>query len=261
MHHGWVAVAGLGAAGLLACGASGVTFSGKTQPRVIDSARVQVGDRPPAGQRPLGRLAAECTPVRAEERLDGVRLSDLSCSRDFLMAALKERAAGVGGAFLIEPRCGARGKSETAALSCSAEVWGPAGGAALAPPAEAPRALNVDPLAPAVPGAPPLGRVAEAWRVRVDFWPAPGLETGAAVRPAEIAEYAYHRVGHVRLGDLRARCEADCSLESLRIALRAAAGSVGATSLVGVRCIQQEQAPSCIASASRLASEPAGEVR
>lgn len=257
----WVALAGLGAAGLLACGAGGVSFSGKGQPRVVDTAQIGVGDRAPAGQRRLGRLAADCAPVDAREGLDGARLSDLTCSRPFLMAALKERAAAAGGAFLVGPRCDARGKSADAALRCSAEVWGPVEVASFVPPPAAPRAVNVDPRAPAVPGAPPLGLVAEAWRVRVDFWPAPGQQGRPAVDPAEVAEIDFERVGQVTLGDLRAHCDSDCSLESVRVALRAAAGKIGATSLVRVRCIEEEATPSCVASASWLASygEPPGE--
>jgi hypothetical protein len=262
MLQRWVAAIGLGAVGLLACGAGGVSFSGKGQPRVVETAQVGVGDRAPAGQRRLGRLAADCTPVEAGEGLEGARLSDLTCSRAFLMAALKERAAAAGGAFLVEPRCVATGKSPDAALRCSAEVWGPVEVAGFVPPTEARRAVNVDPRAPAVPGAPPLGRVAEAWRVRVDFWPGPGQQSRPLVDPADVAEVDFPRVGQVTLGDLRSRCDSDCSLESVRVALRAAAGRIGATSLVGVRCIEQEGTPSCVASASLLASngEPPGEV-
>lgn len=262
MLHRWVAAFGLSAGGLLACGAGGVTFSGKGQPQVVETAQVGVGDRAPAGQRRLGRLMADCSPVEAAEGLDGARLSDLTCSRAFLMAALKERAAAAGGAFLVEPRCVARNKAPDAPLRCSAEVWGPVEVARFVPPTEAPRAVNVDPRAPAVPGAPPLGLVAEAWRVRVDFWPAAGGQGRPAVDPAEVAELDFQRVGQVMLGDLRAHCDADCSLGSVRVALRAAAGRIGATSLVGVRCIEEEGVPSCVASASLLAySEPPGEVR
>lgn len=261
MLHRWVAITGLFAGGLVGCGAGGVSFSGKGQPRVVDSAQIGVGDRAPAGQRRLGRLAADCTPLEAAEGLDGARLSDLTCSRSLLMAALKERAAAAGGVFLIEPRCVARGKSRDAALRCSAEVWGPVEIGSFVSPTEAPRAVNVDPRAPAVPGAPPLGRVAEAWRVRVDFWPAPGQQRHPAVDPAEVAEIDFARVGQVMLGDLRAHCDADCSMESVRVALRAAAGRIGATSLVDVRCIEEEATPSCVAGVSLLASygEPPGE--
>jgi hypothetical protein len=261
MRHRRVAGIGLCVAGLVGCAAGGVSFSGKGQPQVVDSRQIGVGDRAPDGQRRLGRLAADCTPVEATEGLDGARLSDLTCSQPFLMAALKERAASAGGAFLVEPRCVGRGKSPDAALRCSAEVWGPVEVASFVAPEDEPRAVNVDPRAPAVPGAPPLGRVAEAWRVRVDFWPTPGQQGRPAVDPAEVAEIDFERVGQVTLGDLRAHCDADCSLESVRVALRAAAGRIGATSLVGVRCIEEEGAPSCVASVTLLASngEPRGE--
>lgn len=263
MRHRWVAVVGLAPAGFLACGASGVTFSGKRQAPVVDTVQVGLGDRAPAGQRRLGRLAAECTPVDAGEGLDGVRLSDLSCSRAFLMAALKERAASVGGTFLAELQCVARGKSADAALRCSADVFGPVDVESFVAPAAKLPAVNVDPRAPAASGAPPLGLVHEAWRIRVDFWPSPGQAPRGAVRPEDVAEIDSPRVGQVPLGDLRAHCDADCSLDSVRTALRAAAGRLGATSLVGVRCIEEEAAPSCVASVSQLASygEAPGEAR
>jgi hypothetical protein len=100
----------------------------------------------------------------------------------------------------------------------------------------------------------------EAWRVHVDFWPARGRVGRPAIDPRDVAEVSFAQQGHDRLGDLRAQCSSDCSVSSARAALRAAAGAIGATSLVGVRCIDGPE-PSCVASVTVLAShdEPLAE--
>lgn len=265
MLHRWVAFAGLGAAGLglLACGAGGVYFSGKGQPPRVEPAQVASGDRAPAGQRRLGQLTVDCSPVDAAEGLDGAWLSDVSCSQALLLAALKERAASEGGTFLLDPRCSGEGgsgsSSPSATVRCSAELWGPVDGAAFNTPPVPERPVNVDPRGPAAPGAPPLGSVAEAWRVRIDFWPAPGQAPRAPVAPEQVAEVDFPRVGQVSLGDLRAQCrEQDCSEGSARTALRAAAARVGATSLVAIRCVRgPDDAPACVANAAALAHDEA----
>jgi hypothetical protein len=104
-----------------------------------------------------------------------------------------------------------------------------------------------------------MGSVGEAWRVRIELWPAPSQAPRPPVAPEQVAEIDFPRVGQVSLADLRAHCcEEKCSEGSVRMALRAAAARVGATSLVAIRCVRgPDDAPACVASAAALAVEDA----
>jgi hypothetical protein len=266
MLHRCVAVVSLGLVGLLGCGAGGVRYSGQSQARVLAPAGVASVDQAPAGQRRLGQVSAECRRLAAGERWERVRLSELSCSNAFLLAALKQAAARAGGTFLVQPGCDARTADVAASggrLACAAEVWGPAVAAKLdAAPAPLPLPVNVDPRAPAAPGAPELDVVGEAWDVFVEYAPVPGRPERPPSDPALVGEVDFPRVGQVRFGDLRAECDTDCSVSSLRTALVAGAASLGATTLVDVRCVDARGSRSCVASAAgpQVNDQPLAEV-
>jgi hypothetical protein len=243
---GWVAWA------LSGCAAGGVHFAGSSGPRLVAPAQLASGERPPEGQRWLGHASVECSPLSGETAFESARFSDLACSVPLLRAALREAAADAGGTFFTEPECRARPSSAALALrvtwvGCESEVWAPADRARFVAPALAPRPINVDPLAPAAPGAPAFGSVQEAWRVVVDFSPVPGPTRAPSVDAQSVAEVDFPRAGQVRLGDLSAHCDSKCSVESLRRGLRAGVARSGGTTLVGVRCIQGASGPSCIA--------------
>jgi hypothetical protein len=251
-----------------ACAANGVSYSGASQPRVLDPARLGSGDEAPAGQHRLGRLSAKCTLADAGGGLDGVALSDVGCSTALLEAALRDRAARAGGAFLVDLHCDpAPGKlAPGSAATCSANVWGPSNPAGGDPARVAgspePLPVNVDARGPAAPLAPAFGAVEEAWRVFVDYWPVPGQKVRSPVGADQVGEIDFPRVGFTRLGDVRARADESCSLDTVRGALWAAAARVGATSVVGVRCIAEGDTQSCVASvAAAEVDEPIAEAR
>lgn len=231
-----------------ACAANGLSYSGATQRRVLDPARLGSGDEAPPGQHRLGRLSAKCTLADAEDGLDGVVLSDVACSTAFLQGALRERAANAGGTFLVDFRCepAQQGLEAGDSAACSAEVWGPRAPDGAAATAEQP--VHVDPRGPAAPLAPAFGSVDEAWRVRVDYWAAPGQKTRAPLGPDRVGEIDFPRVGFVRLGDVRARADRSVSLGSLRGGLLAAAARVGATHVVDARCVTDGDTQFCVAS-------------
>src|SRR5262245_32852683 len=202
MLRNWIA-GGIVVAGLLplpGCMASGAHYQGSRQPAVVSAAGVQVGQRPPDGTRRLGRSSAECRPLEADEELDGVRLSDLACSRALLHSALREAAAQAGGSFSSAPECdekrsGSGSEARVSWLGCDAEVWGPAAAAA---PATAPASTEY--VRPA-PGAPLLGSVRDAWQIELDFWPASAVPRRAPRDPESVAEVDFAQVGQLRLGD------------------------------------------------------------
>jgi hypothetical protein len=231
-----------------ACAANGVSYSGESRPRVAHPLQLASGDRAASGEERLGRISAACTRVDVSEGLDSARSSDVSCSNAFLLAALRDRAAAAGGTTLVGTDCDREfdhGKPERH-LACSAEAWGPSDPKRI--PSAEPLPLNVDPRGPAAPLAPGYGAVADAWRVRIDYWPVKGAHALQSVAPSEVIEVDYPRVGHVPLGDVRARGDEKIAFDTLRSALRATAARLGATSIAGVRCVTGEGQHICVAS-------------
>lgn len=220
-------------------------------------------------------------------------MSDVGCSTALLQAALRERAARAGGTFLVDVHCdAAQGELEPGSTAtCSANVWGPSNPAGGKPAGGKPAGgklaggepaggnpaggdpdqvagsteplpVNVDARGPAAPLAPAFGAVEEAWRVLVDYWPVPRQKARTPVGSDQVSEIDFPRVGFTRLGDVRARADESCSLDTVRGALRAAAARVGATSVVGVRCIAEGDTQSCVASvAAAEVNEPIAEAR
>jgi hypothetical protein len=249
MQRAWV----LGVAGLVlaGCMASGAQFSGTRQPARVSAAGLQLGERAPAGLEQLGSTSAECAPLEPDAELDGVRYSDLSCSRPLLELALREAAAEAGGSFLTHPRCEEKRSGERISwVGCDADVWAPSSAPPAGPVPRVDPAFSRADAAASGAGVPHLGSVHEAWRITLDFWPAPGMKRAPSRDVAGVREVDAARVGERRLGDLSAQCDEGCSEHGLREGLRAAAAWLGASTLADVRCIEQDSARKCVASAS-----------
>jgi hypothetical protein len=241
----WVTLASVSLSAF-ACG-GGVSYSGSSQPRVVDPVRLGTGDRAPAGHERLGHVSAECTRVDARDGLDGEELGDVGCSAALLLTFIRDRAASVGGAFLVGERCDTDDASRRdGSLECDAEVWGPAPGVVAAPLEPLPP--NVDPWGPAAPLGVAYGAVGDARHVLVDYWPAAGSQDRAPIPVEAVNEIDFPRVGTVVLGSVRATADGSRRMASVRGALRAAAARAGATSLVGVRCIDADGERTCVAS-------------
>lgn len=246
---------------LAGCMASGARFSGTRQPARVSAAGLQIGEHPPRGLKHLGGASAECSPLPPDSELDGVRYSDLSCSRALLDLALREAAAEAGGSFLTTPRCEDRRSGEQLTwVGCDAQVWAPEAEAPAGPVPRLDPAFSRADAAAAAAGIPHLGSVHEAWRITLDFWAAPGVARAAARDVGSVREVDAARVGERRLGDLAAACAEGCSVHGLREALRAAAARLGATTLAGVRCIEQDEARRCVASISAPEHEESGRI-
>ena len=235
MQGKWVEVAAaLAACALADCMGSGVQFSGSRQPALTRAESIEVGAHPPPGLERRGEVSAACETLDPDEDVKDARASDLACSTELLQAALREGAAESGGSFLTQPECEAKRDGEAARpswIGCDAEVWGPQA---------APTAGAAQP--------PPFESARDAWRIRIDFWPAPKVTRRPVGDAESVAEVDFPRVGQVKLGDLSARCDAGCAQGSMHRGLRAAAAWLGASTVVGVRCIQQEEALICAAS-------------
>lgn len=251
----WARAGGLGlGAFLVGCGAGGLHFAGQGQAVVVGPAQVLAGDRAPAAHRRLGNVSAECRPLDASDGVAGARLSDLSCSTQLLLGALRDAAAQAGGDFLLQPHCSGVPARPGKTLACAAEAWAPNDPAHFSRPPLQP-AVNEDPEGPVAAGAPAAGSVADAWRVHVDFWPAAGQAERKGVEFGDVAELAHLGAGQVLLGELTAHCDG-CVSSSARIGLFAAAARLGATSVVDVRCTRAESAISCVASGAAPEVDP-----
>src|SRR5690606_15075209 len=81
------------------CGAGAVSYSGERQRALLEPAQRGAEGPAPADLHRLGHVSAGCERRGVSGGFDGVRSSDLACSPALLRAALRERAARVGGTF------------------------------------------------------------------------------------------------------------------------------------------------------------------
>ena len=66
---------------------------------------------------------------------------------------------------------------------------------------------------------------------------------------------------HLLLGDVVARCRGGCAIENVRAGVRIAAGRMGATDVVDVRCIEKEAGYLCTGSAAAYEVDPERDAR
>jgi len=196
------------------------------------AAAVEFGEALPAGYESLGRAHAECRLHPRDGALEGVPVTSLACRRSELERALVEQANARGGSLLAHERC----RKSGAELACTALVARPASdvGAASSPHGV---------VLPDDDGLP----ASVASHVLIDVEPR-GARFERGVRPASaVSEFPALPVGHVELGVMRARCDARaCDDEQARAGLRVAAGGLGVSDLVGVRCFALDGERSCV---------------
>lgn len=213
-------------------------------PSVVAPRPVARSEVVPAGYVSLGRVTAECRQEQTWESFRGVPATHLFCERAALERALEEQAVRRGGTVLAALSCqqGASGNRW-----CTATLARPGSGVVLpAPVAPPPAPTDSDALSPDV-----------ARRIAIDLAPAVGAFARGARPGAEVQEFASLPVGHVELGLMRARCATDgCDAEQARAGLRAAAGGLGVSSLVGVRCAALEAELTCVATLAATERDP-----
>jgi hypothetical protein len=201
----------------------------------------------------LGTVHDSCTLTPGFRRLEHVRLSDLDCSSERLLFALRESAASAGGEALLGAHCSSRhlgaAEPETDELYCSAEVARFRNGAwASSRPLSAPR--SIAPARPA-PSAGDVKRIDEpdaslAFRISLKFEPAVSKFERRARSGSEVHELARLPLSHASLGDLVASCKGGCEERALRYGVLIAAGRLGAPDVVGIRCFRSARGNSCV---------------
>jgi hypothetical protein len=237
--------------GIVGCGraaAEPALYTGRVGTDARDATRVTTEPSVPAGYVILGDVASRCRADDGVVALDDESLADVDCSDELLLAALREKAASVGGAALVGLRCVVMPESRGDLLdseihSCSAAVAAPVTNArGPAGPSPGKRTEFV----------PPYTSPNEAFRVSVTLVPAEKNPVRRRAIPSEsVAELAVVPPGRVVVGDIVARGAGDCDRAVVRHAVRAAAGRAGATLVAGVSCVHDDAGWLCTGRAAR----------
>lgn len=220
---------------LVGCGASAVQVPPE---RIVRSGAL------PDGYETLGRVVASCRALDGVESLEGEPLDNFDCNRARLERVLAERASEASAEMLVGTSCGRDGRT----LRCTAT--------AARAESEGKRAAWIEPDPGPVPGPVAIERWDEprasaAEDIEIDFEMKGVYTPRRARRGTDVAEVAALPVSHRGVGTLTARCDAgECSPRELRQALRIAAGALGASDLVAVRCFERQALRECVADAA-----------
>jgi hypothetical protein len=201
----------------------------------------------------LGSVHASCTLRPGFRSLNGEALSDVDCSTERLVFALRESAASAGGEVLVGLRCNSRrgsaSASETRRVTCSAEVARfSAGAVASRRPLAVPRSL---PIGEPAPSASEVKRIDEpdaalAFRITLDFEPGVQKFERPPRARGEVSELNLMPLADHPLGDLQARCTEGCDERALRRSVLIAAARLGAPDVVALRCFDLGAGNSCV---------------
>jgi hypothetical protein len=216
---------------------------------VVTAEQVMVLGAVPRTASTLGVASAECTLTKNRVGIDDEWLSDVDCSRSRLTWALREKAASVGGTALAALRCESDVVSERRVdIECEAEVARAAASRRQSDPNE--RATNPPGLAPELAERVIEPDASAAWRIRVRFDAVRASKPRRPLRADLVHEHHILPVDRVLLGPITARCERGCSRESVRAAVRIAAGRIGATDVARTRCSPCAQGFRCVGTAA-----------
>ena len=200
----------------------------------------------------VGHVHASCTLHPGFRRVDDELLSDLDCSTERLIWALRESAASAGGDALVGKHCNSRrigdNARETYRVACAADVARFAGDGPSRRPLSAPRSVAATEPAPS---ASDVQRIEQpdaslAFRVSVSFAPRVPRFEHRVLSFAEVSELASMPAVDRPLGDLIASCEDGCDERALRRGVLVAAGRLGAPDVVAVRCFGSASGNSCV---------------
>lgn len=200
---------------------------------------------PPPGYVEGESLTESCLAPPSGE-LEDEPLSNVDCSFARLSRALKARAGEQGVRYLLGRRC-RQSAGSGQRLTCTASLARPTDEVPLAVPSTA---LVAPAPSPAQVRDLDEPRPQDASRIRVSFRAATPLASRLPARAYDrVEETAYASVGRQALGQVSARCEAECDPRSLRHALRVTAGRVGAGEVSGVVCFEEGEGARCVATA------------
>jgi len=254
--------AGLGVVALMAAGCatqSPIAYAGRTETVIVPSRDVTEAPAVPSGYESLGELRGRCVLTAGFRAIDDELLSDVDCSERRLSRGLAEAAADAGGDLLVDRQCASRSLGDRRTeIFCRAGVARPTE-ELLATRALSPQRASVqDRPAPGPDAVERLDEpsVSATFGIRVAFTPKVRSFSFPPRRADLVHELSVLPVTHRVLGDLMTRCERACSFGDLRFALYAAAGRLGATEVVGVRCFVEPAGSACVATAAAPEQNP-----
>ena len=246
MYRFWACL--LVGVGVCGCGPKlrgSVAFTGRARPPIVAPEKLLITSTLPAGHRELGQATASCVLTSARS-LRGAWLSDVDCSEQRIRAAIRERAAAVGGTVLVALECRSerrrspRSDAVWVAVRCDTTVAAP----------------RTAPEGPRQPKSSPTHGATEAWRIRVDYQPVLEVARRAPRAPDTVRELATMPPSHLRLGDIITWCEEGCSERGVYDGLFATAGRMGASDVVGINCVERRGGWLCSATAAGYRVEP-----
>lgn len=245
-----VALCALFATGCGRASADPARFSGRFGTGRIDPSLVREVKNKPSGSATLGHVTARCRVDEGVRAMRDVALADVDCSEDLLSAALREKAAFVGGQMLVGRTCAHDEQSpgdawKSTLVSCSATVVTGAGAASSAEAADMPSPIALEYESPE-----------QAFRVTVSFAPTDATRQYAPRPPDRVNELAVVPPSHIVTGDIAAHCRGECDRAAVRYAVRAAAGRAGATDVAGIACIRSKHGFLCTGHAARPEADP-----
>jgi hypothetical protein len=229
MQRQWLFGVALAASG---CGRSArpVEFQGHPAEPVVAPEAVLEASALPRGAERLGRLFVRCHPVDGAESFSERTLLDVDCSEVRLRRLLREAASEHGGDVLAELSC-----QQGSTLTCRATLARSGSHAAAAPPSAGASGADVH------------GELAA--RVLVSYELRSAERPRSALAEDNVRELSNLSPAQISVGNLEIRCEA-CSELSARDALRIAAGRLGASDVVGVRCVSEGEGQRCLGEAA-----------
>lgn len=197
----------------------------------------------PSGYVALGGARARCVTAPSWGHLDGEPLTRFECTLPALERALAEQAVARGGSLLAGVRC----RRSAESLACAATIAAPARGTeALREDASVERAASGDELP-----------FETARSIEVDLEPMTPSFARRARGPHEVGVQLMVPVSHRPLGSLTARCDKKiCDSRDLRVALRVAAGALGASDVAEVACGFRRGDAFCVATLAASELDP-----
>lgn len=227
----------------------GDAFAPRTRPSGLASVAVL-----PLDFERFGSLTARCTMTPLGGSLEGAWLSDVDCTERRLRAALRQKAAEVGAELLVGERCHSTSvsrRSPQRGLRCMAQAARPDEESRAKRPLSAQPTHAASAFADADEAASlddPTGD--QAWRIEIRYEPSSDAAPRDPRPPDAVGELPSLPVSHVSLGLITSRCEAQCSVDAVRAALRVTAGRLGASDVAGVSCVEHPPGITCMATAA-----------
>lgn len=223
----------------------GVRFTGTAAPPIARAHEVKsvivARDTPK-----IGTLDARCFKRKEPGDIDGEWLSDVACSEQRLLVALRQKAADVGGTAIANPVCKTSYvDAARSAIRCRADV------ARLRAEPTTKKQDNAPGVTPSAAALLDDPTPRDSFFIKISYSPEGVYAPLKAKQTSEVWEQARLPVGKVVIGQVSVRCEQQCSAQALRASLRVVAAELGAELVVSAHCGREHETRVCMATLAR----------